>query len=164
MPSCYRWAIFIVTSIVGIVWLDHATKLWALHTVQPGYPIAVMPGLQWTLAFNRGVSFGKFQMLDGWQHLFLLGIIVCITIGIAWMLFLQWKNQAHWNMVGYTMILSGALGNLWDRFAWGFVIDFIDVFYHTWHWYIFNVADSVVCIGTVCLIVALRKTEKNKLQ
>ena len=57
-----------------------------------------------------------------------------------------------------SLILGGAIGNLIDRAFVGFVIDFIDVYYKSYHWPIFNVADSSICIGAFLLLCAYRRT------
>ena len=51
------------------------------------------------------------------------------------------------------LILGGALGNVWDRITLGYVIDFIDFYYNSWHWPAFNVADSAITVGAVMLVI-----------
>ena len=155
--------LFIVTgTAIGVlVGLDHASKLWALHCLIPGNSVSVMPGVQWTLAFNRGIAWGYFQTWDVWAYRFLVSIITCMIFGISVALLRQIRRSTL-DAVGYVLILSGAIGNLWDRFLWGSVVDFIDVFYQHWHWPVFNLADSLICIGIGCLLLSFRLEGKEK--
>ncbi|MCB1615315.1 MAG: signal peptidase II, partial [Pseudomonadales bacterium] len=52
-----------------------------------------------------------------------------------------------------TLVLAGALGNLYDRVFYGYVVDFVDIYYRQWHWPAFNLADSVICLGAALLLL-----------
>lgn len=59
----------------------------------------------------------------------------------------------RWAPLALAMILGGASGNLWDRLMLGYVVDFIQVYYQSWYWPAFNVADSAICVGAVMLVL-----------
>jgi signal peptidase II len=63
------------------------------------------------------------------------------------------KSEAKWEVISLALILGGAVGNVIDRVLHGYVIDFIDVYYGSYHWPAFNIADSAICVGAVMLII-----------
>jgi signal peptidase II len=92
----------------------------------------------------------------GWQRWFFaaLTIVVAIII-VAWLMRL--RPGQRWLAAALSLVLGGALGNLWDRLVIGAVVDFIDVYYGSWHWPAFNLADSAICVGAVMLVVSTFK-------
>jgi signal peptidase II len=62
-------------------------------------------------------------------------------------------EDRRWLACALSLILGGALGNLWDRLSLGYVVDFIDVYYGQWHWPAFNMADSAISIGAVMVLL-----------
>lgn len=64
--------------------------------------------------------------------------------------------------VSLSLILGGAMGNLIDRLAYGYVIDFLDVYYGTYHWPAFNIADSAITIGVALMLVESFKSQEKK--
>jgi signal peptidase II len=70
----------------------------------------------------------------------------------------QWRDA-----LPYALIIAGALGNLVDRFRFGYVVDFIEWYYRDYHWPVFNIADSCIVVGAVLLILfSFRKKEEAK--
>jgi len=63
--------------------------------------------------------------------------------------------------VTLSLILGGAVGNLIDRIAYSYVIDFIDVYYQSWHWPVFNIADSAISIGVVMMLIDMFRSEDS---
>ncbi len=113
-------------------------------------PIA--PFVNLTLIYNTGAAFSFLSEAGGWQRWFfsILAIGVSLLI-IVWLKRLP-KDQ-RWVAAGLALILGGALGNQFDRLLLGHVIDFIDVYYATYHWPTFNIADSAITIGASILVV-----------
>ena len=103
-----------------------------------------------TLAYNRGAAFSFLNSASGWQA-WLFGILAVSISAIL----LNWLRKISakdiWLAVALSAIIGGALGNLWDRLSYGYVIDFIDVHWGVWHWPVFNIADSAICIGAFML-------------
>ena len=135
-----------------IVLLDQATKHWAiLHLEQP---MAVLPFLNFRLAFNYGAAFSFLSNPGGWSgYLFLVVALVMSTILVTWL----WKTDAGEKSKAFALsaIVGGALGNVVDRLLHGFVIDFIDFHLKSWHFATFNVADSFITVGAGVLIIIL---------
>jgi signal peptidase II len=110
-----------------------------------------MPFLNLVLVHNTGAAFGFLGSAGGWQNALFIVVAVGASAFILWMLS---RLQAAEKMlaVALMLVLGGALGNLADRLFHGHVIDFIDVYYNSWHWPAFNVADSAITIGAVLLV------------
>jgi signal peptidase II len=136
---------------VVVVVLDQATKLLALYYLQHG-PVAVAPFLNLALAFNPGAAFSFLADAGGWQNLLFVAIAIVVSIVI---LVMTWRLGAGDTQVaaGLMLVLGGAIGNVIDRLRFGHVVDFIDVYYETWHWPTFNVADSAITVGAVLLVL-----------
>ena len=73
------------------------------------------------------------------------------------MLFRSWNQSRPFTVTGValSLILGGAFGNLWDRVAAGRVVDFLDVYYRTYHWPVFNLADSAIVVGASLLVLEI---------
>lgn len=135
----------------GVVVLDQLTKWVALRYLARHVEIAVMPFLNLTLVYNRGAAFGFLNNAAGWQNVFFIGVALIACTAIVYLLY---KLDRGNRMVaaGFVLILGGAAGNLIDRLLYGYVIDFIDVYYNAAHWPAFNVADSAITIGATLLV------------
>lgn len=143
--------IWIWLSVLVII-LDQLTKLWADSVLEYGSPVSVFQGLNMTLVYNYGAAFSFLSDAGGWQRWFfiLLSSVVSIVL-VVWLY--QTPANRRWTACTLALILGGAVGNLWDRIQYGYVIDFIDVYYQQWHWPAFNIADSAISIGVVMLII-----------
>jgi len=137
---------------VLIIILDQASKLLADHFLQYHQPVAVMPLFNFTLLYNKGAAFSFLADAGGWQRWFFLILTSVVSIFIySWLR----KLKPH-QVLQYTalaLILGGAIGNLIDRAIYGYVIDFLDVYYANYHWPAFNIADSAIFIGATLLII-----------
>jgi len=136
--------------------VDQITKLLVvamLHTNSA----AIIPSLNFTLGYNKGAAFGILDAASGWQRWFFIAIAIIISlIIILWSKKLTPRDK--WEQVALGLVLGGAWGNLLDRIRLSYVVDFIDFYIGTWHWYTFNVADIAICIGAALLAVyGLRK-------
>ena len=102
-----------------------------------------------TLTWNRGIAFGLFQSEDLFYHLisFLIFLIILLII------FLIIKSKLIFEIVLYSMITGGALGNFFDRIYYRAVPDFIDLHYHNFHWFTFNVSDICISIAIILLLI-----------
>ena len=98
--------------------------------------------------WNKGIAFGLLNFDDQIIYNFISYFIVFISLII---LFFAFKNRDHSGFF-FAMILGGSLGNLFDRFKYSAVPDFIDLHIGNFHWFIFNVADIFITIGVICLI------------
>jgi signal peptidase II len=132
--------------------LDQATKWLAVVYIGPHGVIEVMPFFDLVLVHNTGAAFGFLSQAGGWQHFFFVAVAIIISTVILVMTYrLGAKDRLL--AVALMLVLGGALGNLVDRLRVGYVVDFLDVHYHAWHWPAFNVADSAITIGALLLIL-----------
>jgi signal peptidase II len=119
--------------------------------------------LNLTLVHNTGAAFGFLSNASGWQNILFIGIASAACLVILWMI-RRLEAKDFLLAVGLLLILGGAAGNLVDRLVYGYVIDFIDVYYRTWHWPAFNVADSAITIGAVMLVLDALRSESRKIR
>lgn len=144
----------------GLVWLllsalviilDQWTKLIAVGALDYLTPVPVFPGLNWTLVHNEGGAFSFLSDHGGWQRWFFLVVASVVTVALV-----EWLRRTarrDWVLcLPLALLIGGAIGNLIDRARLGYVIDFVDVYYGSWHWPAFNVADSGITVGIVMLI------------
>jgi signal peptidase II len=101
--------------------------------------------------FTTGAAFSFLASASGWQRWFFTGIGVAAAVFIIWML----RSHAGQKLFSFAMacILGGAIGNVVDRVLHGYVVDFLDFHYRNWHFPAFNIADSAITIGAICLIL-----------
>ena len=137
----------IALMLVG-VGLDQLTKYLVVANMELHESIAVIPGVfNFTYIQNDGAAFG---MLDDQRWIFLVLSTVAI-VGILGFMFRK-KPQDKLLLSALTLVVAGGIGNMIDRILLGYVIDFIDfcAFPNLWRW-VFNIADSAVCVGTFML-------------
>lgn len=134
-----------------VVVLDQASKYAAARYLVRHAEVQLLPILNLTLVYNAGAAFGFLSGAGGWQNWVFLGIAVLACVVILRMLRGLGPGD-RWLAVALTLILGGAVGNLVDRVAHGYVIDFIDFHFGGWHFWTFNVADSAITIGAIVLI------------
>jgi signal peptidase II len=104
------------------------------------------------MAHNTGAAFSFLAQAGGWQRWFFVGLTVIISTGlIIWLKKLS--SAAKLEAISISMILGGAIGNVIDRLCHGYVIDFLDVYYGSYHWPTFNIADSAIVVGAALLII-----------
>lgn len=134
-----------------IIGLDLATKAWVSGNFDYGQRLEVLPVFDLVLLHNSGAAFSFLAESGGWQRWFFVGIAV-VSCLVIW----GWLNHLETNekitALALALILGGALGNLHDRFLYGYVVDFLA--FHWQHRYFpaFNIADSAITVGAVLLI------------
>jgi len=137
---------------VVIIAVDQYTKYVAVSELTFHVPQEVMPSFNWFLAYNTGAAFSFLSEAGGWQRWFFIGLAIFVTVVIiAWLKKLP-KDQ-HWLASALAMILGGAIGNAIDRGLQGYVVDFIQIYYQTFYWPSFNIADSAIVVGAAILII-----------
>ena len=156
-----KLAIFIPLLVVGLA-LDQVSKLLVLYKLPLGGHAPLIPGLlNLVHIHNKGAAFG---LLSGWSTEFAWLFFVAITgIVLVVLGYLLWRlpDDQGLAILGYSLILTGALGNLIDRIRLKEVVDFIDVYWGHYHWPAFNVADSLVCLGAGVLVWVILTEEKR---
>ena len=132
--------------------LDQGTKLAIDRSMKLYQSIPILPFFKLTYVHNTGAAFSFLSEAGGWQRWFFAGLALAISCGIAvWLARL--KQHETVLAVALSLVLGGAIGNLIDRLAYGYVIDFLDVYYQTWHWPAFNIADSAITLGVILMLL-----------
>ena len=139
-----------LTLVVLIV--DQVSKQLAVSELVLHEAVPLMPSLNLMLAYNSGAAFSFLSSASGWQRWFFVILALAVsTVLIFWLRRLTSAQSMQASALA--LILGGALGNVWDRLLYGYVIDFIDVYYGAWHFPVFNIADSAITVGAVLLII-----------
>ena len=146
-------------SIIAIA-LDQLTKWLASTRLVMHEQNPVMPSFNLTLMHNYGAAFSFLSNAGGWQRWFFTTIAIVISIVlIVWITRL--KANEKWLGVSLSLVLGGAIGNLIDRVAYGYVIEFIQWYYDRFYWPAFNIADSAIFVGAAMLLISSFFTEEE---
>lgn len=153
MPNKLRsTGLFWLWIAILVIGVDRFAKYWIVHHLTTYETFAVLPIFNLILVYNKGASFGFLNTASGWQNLFFgsLALIVSIMM-ISWLAKLSARDNCL--AISLSLIVGGALGNAWDRILYGHVVDFFDFHIGNWHFAVFNVADSAICIGAFMLLI-----------
>lgn len=134
---------------IVVLLLDQVTKLAILEGVKPpAAGISITGFLAIVLVWNRGMSFGMFNVGDPLVPWVLGALSLAVAIGLVW-----WLARARrWMVIaGLGLVLGGAIGNLIDRFLYGAVVDFVLFHAGRWQFPAFNLADSAITLGVIAL-------------
>ena len=140
--------------------LDRASKEYVIKFFssyqEPSYYL--FPFLNLTLVWNSGMAFGLFESESNTYHIISAIIASVIIILIIWL----YKSTLLVEKIALSIVIGGAIGNLFDRIKYNAVPDFIDMHYRDFHWFVFNVSDIVITIGIILLLLSdiLKKNEK----
>ena len=145
-PAMRKW----LGLAFAIIVLDHLTKWWVSATLDYQEAIPVLSFFSLVRVHNTGAAFSFLADAGGWQRWFFIAIGVVATVIIVRLL----KRHAREPRLAFALalVLGGALGNVIDRVALGYVVDFLHFHYHGFAWPAFNVADSAISVGAVLLI------------
>lgn len=161
-----------------VVIADQLTKSMATAALTYAEPVAFLPYFNFTLLHNYGAAFSFLSDAGGWQRIFLGVVAFAVSVFLVfWILCI--KSDKKIEILGLSLVLGGAIGNLWDRIYLGYVVDFIDWFYITasndclsffyfifssqsCHWPAFNIADAAIMLGAACLIIDMLFFEPRK--
>jgi signal peptidase II len=132
--------------------LDQASKLAVDGSMQLFESIPLLPYFNLTYVHNTGAAFSFLSDAGGWQRWLFAGLAVVMS-SIIGLWLARLKQHETLMAVALALVLGGAIGNLIDRVAYGYVIDFLDVYYQDWHWPAFNIADSAICVGVALMLL-----------
>ncbi|WP_026971663.1 signal peptidase II [Aliagarivorans marinus] len=141
--------------------LDQATKWIVVENFALYERKAITSFFNLVYVRNYGAAFSFLGDAGGWQRWLFTGIALVVSALLVWWLSKTPRQQTALG-VGYALILSGALGNVLDRMMFGYVVDFLDFYWGSYHWPAFNVADSAICVGAGLLIVDALFLEKRR--
>ena len=135
---------------VPVVLLDQLSKWWVLaDLMEPPRTIVLTGFFNLVLVWNRGVSFGMFDMDSRWGPILLSALALLISVCLVF-----WLRRVDNRLVAVAigLVLGGAIGNVIDRGRHGAVVDFLDFHAFGYHWPAFNVANSAITIGVALLL------------
>ena len=137
---------------IGVLLFDQASKYWVLdvlHLPDLG-SIAVVPLLNLTMVWNRGITFGLLTAESSWGGVALAGVALGVVAALGvWL----WRAERGVVAVALGAVAGGAIGNVIDRARFGAVVDFIHLHAMGWSWYVFNVADAAIVCGVAALVI-----------
>ena len=146
--------------------IDRATKVWIERTVEQWQSFTIIPGFfDIVHAKNKGAAFGMFADSDSpLRTLLLIGVSLVVLIFISYLLLRPGRAgfvASPLTTAGLSLVLGGALGNIYDRVAHGEVTDFLEFSSGSWRFAAFNVADSAISVGAALLILDMWITRKD---
>lgn len=143
-------SIYYLIVLIAIFSLDRISKLYVLNILSEKgqVDIYINEFINIFLIWNTGIGFGILSFDDKTIYLIISVIIILINLILIYLVF----NSDRLRSYSYLIILGGSFGNLFDRFYYSAVPDFIDLNYKGFHWFVFNVADIFISLGIICLI------------
>ena len=157
------WVLLIVCSV--ILFLDQWTKYVVQQELALYQGVEVIRGFfNLTHVRNPGGAFGIFGGEKGGLGSWLFVVVSLVAIGSILFLFAKTMEDEKTLSFSFSLVLSGAIGNLIDRFRFGEVVDFLDFYLRSYHWPAFNVADSAICIGIGLMAFDLLIRDRKKLK
>ena len=151
--------VMLTSLIAAAVVADQLTKTAALSLLSQGTAVPVLPGLNLSLGFNTGASFGMMGGIMAGKPLLMAALTGALTTAFAVMAF---RAQPALERAGFALVVGGALGNIIDRLRQGAVTDFLDFYWRDWHWPTFNVADIAITLGAVLILAASLPLRRRK--
>ncbi len=157
MKNKYLW----VGTIIGLILiLDQATKYLVEKHIRLYETITIVPGFfNLTHVRNKGAAFGILANMPGiWRGLFFISVTV---IAVAVIGFLIRTTKERLQLIAFSLIAGGAVGNLIDRLRYAEVVDFIQWYVKDFYWPSFNIADSAISAGVALLVVDMLFAKKH---
>ena len=139
--------------------LDILSKNFIQKKIIYGEQVEITSFLSLVHFQNTGAAFSFLSDQGGWQRYFLIAISLLAVLYIPWLINQYKKNILI--VIGLLLILGGAIGNLYDRISYGYVIDFIYLHIAEFYWPAFNVADSAISIGVLLFLYGSFKNYKK---
>lgn len=160
--SGLAWKFAYLLVAVGVFMIDQTTKAWVVRNLRFGGDRSIIDGfLNLAYAQNPGVA---FSMLDDHGDTGRWGLSAVALVAATLVLYFFWRTPRTDDRVlgALALLLAGIVGNVTDRVRLGFVIDFIDVQFGSWHYPTFNVADIAVCVGAGLLILDMFLSKRRE--
>lgn len=135
-----------------VVLLDQLTKFEVTQSLELYQRVPVLPFFDLVRLHNSGAAFSFLAGASGWQNWLFMGVAVVISAGILWWLVQLPRRGKAVLGLGLALLLGGAIGNLIDRVLYGYVVDFILLYYGEWSYPAFNIADSAITCGVALVL------------
>ncbi len=153
-------ALVLLISLVFI--LDQLTKALAIKELEPHGSIPVIPSFfSLTFVKNKGAAFGMFGGLPTPYREISLAVVSLFALGFVVHLMLTDAREDRLAKLSLALIIGGAFGNLVDRARFGAVVDFLDFYWHQYHFPAFNVADSAISVGVALLLLKMWRPKET---
>ena len=148
-PNALPW----LALSVLVIALDQWSKAWVLSSLPEYTAVPVIEGFwNWYRTYNTGAAFSFLADAGGWQKYFFVALAFAICALMAWML--SRTARRDWKQAfPLALVIGGAIGNVIDRIAHGYVIDFIHAHWGGSYFPAFNIADSAITIGAALMIL-----------
>lgn len=160
--SDFLWKLAYLAIAGGVFLIDQSSKAWAVSRLRFGNDVQLIPGfLNFAYAENTGVA---FSMLDNQGDAGRWGLSIVAMFAAALVLYFFWRTPRSDDRIlgALALLLAGIVGNVVDRIRLGFVVDFIDVQFGSWHYPTFNVADMSIVLGAGLLIIDMFLSKKKQ--
>ncbi|MDR2861839.1 MAG: signal peptidase II [Syntrophobacterales bacterium] len=156
-----KYGFFLITILV-IFTMDQLTKWWVVDSMSLHESIPVLEGFfHLTYVRNPGAAFGFLAGMDPlFRSIFFISANI-MAMGLILFYLFKTDQRSSLLILGLSLIMAGALGNLMDRLRFGEVVDFLDFFLGSWHWPAFNVADAAITTGALLLIREILRADKK---
>ena len=144
--------IYLFIFVLVLFIIDRVSKILILKNFlnNSSSEIYINSFLNFSLVWNSGIGFGILQLEANIFYLLISIIISAINLILIYWMF---TSSNYLESIFISIILGGALGNLFDRYYYSSVPDFIDLHYESFHWFTFNIADIFITIGIIGLII-----------
>ncbi|MDR2157944.1 MAG: signal peptidase II [Holosporaceae bacterium] len=153
MRKCFGTNGFVVFLSIFIFFSDQISKFIVVNSLRLGESVRLLPFFNIVRVENKGITFGFFSGTLEPLIIALFSLIVTVYLGL-------WAKKNKPYRIPACIIMSGAIGNLFDRFTRKAVIDFLDFHLLNYHWPAFNIADSAIVIGAMVLFYISYGEEK----
>ena len=145
---------------LSVFLLDIVSKNFIQNKIMYGEQVEITSFLSLVHFQNTGAAFSFLSDQGGWQRYFLIAISLLAVLYIPWLINQYKKNILI--VIGLLLILGGAIGNLYDRISYGYVIDFVYLHIAEFYWPAFNVADSAISLGVLLFLYGSFKNYKKR--
>ena len=159
-PGARSYMIPLLAIAAAVAIIDRITKRFIMHRLPEGHAHTIIPGiLRITHVLNTGAAFSMFS--DSRTVAVRYGLVLFSVVAIFIILAMLWRARHTFTLtsVALALILGGAIGNVYDRIRYHFVVDFIEVHIFHYHWPDFNVADSCIVIGACLLFIEIFRSQ-----
>ena len=146
-----RWTAALLAFALVLL-ADQASKWWVLEVLRlpERGQVVLLPFLNLTMVWNRGVTFGLLRQDGAWGPAILAAVALAVVVALG-----LWLRRAENGLVAAALgaVAGGAVGNVIDRLRFGAVVDFVHAHAWGWSWYVFNVADAAIVCGVAALVL-----------